>query len=163
VFAWHYRAKFPNLALFLSITPSPCPVMNPLKATSSNSLSFNEKLKSRKVLDALFAEGKVLHGGPVRLLYLVQPYVDDFPVKMAVTAPKRAMKFAHDRNRMKRLMREAYRINKHQLIHYCQEKKIGLAILFISRCNTPLDYHVTEEKIILLLKLIIQDHEKSIK
>lgn len=137
--------------------------MNPLEAIPSNSLSINEKLKSRKVLDALFAEGRVLHGGPVRLLYLVQPYVDGFPVKMAVTAPKRAMKFAHDRNRMKRLMREAYRTNKHQLIQYCHLKKIGLAILFISRCNTPIDYHVTEEKIILLLKLIIQDHEKNTK
>lgn len=137
--------------------------MNPLEAIPSNSLSINEKLKSRKVLDALFAEGRVLHGGPVRLLYLVQPYADGFPVKMAVTAPKRAMKFAHDRNRMKRLMREAYRTNKHQLIQYCHQKKIGLAILFISRCNTPLDYHVTEEKIILLLKLIIQDHEKNTK
>lgn len=137
--------------------------MNPLEAIPSNSLSINEKLKSRKVLDALFAEGRVLHGGPIRLLYLVQPYIDGFPVKMAVTAPKRAMKFAHDRNRMKRLMREAYRTNKHQLMHYCHQKKIGLAILFISRCNTPLDYHVTEEKIILLLKLIIQDHEKNTK
>lgn len=137
--------------------------MIPLSSLPSNSLSFNEKLKSRKVLDALFEEGKVLHGGPVRLLYMAQPYVYDFPVKMAVTAPKRAMKFAHDRNRMKRLMREAYRINKHDLIRYCHQKKIGLAILFISRCNTPLDYHVTQEKIILLLKLIIQDHEKSTK
>ncbi len=137
--------------------------MNPLEVNPSNSLSFNEKLKSRKVLDALFAEGRVLHGGPVRLLYMVQPYVDGFPVKIGVTAPKRAMKFAHDRNRMKRLMREGYRINKHQLIRYCHQKKIGLALLFISRCNTPLDYHVTEEKIILLLKLIIQDHEKSTK
>lgn len=137
--------------------------MNPLEAVPSNALSINEKLKSRKVLDALFAEGKVLHGGPLRLLYLVQPYTDGFPVKMAVSAPKRAMKLAHDRNRMKRLMREAYRINKHQLIQYCHQKKIGLAILFISRCNTPLNYHVTEEKIILLLKLIIQDHEKNTK
>ena len=137
--------------------------MLPLDALPSNSLSFNEKLKSRKILDSLFTEGKVLHGGPVRLLYIAQPYADDSPVKMAVTAPKRAMKFAHDRNRMKRIMREAYRINKHDLIQYCHQKKIGLAILFISRCNTPLDYHVTQEKIILLLKQIIQDHEKSTK
>jgi ribonuclease P protein component len=137
--------------------------MMPSFPLPSNSFSFNEKLKSRKILDALFTEGKVLHGGPVRLLFMVQPYADDFPVKMAVTAPKRAMKFAHDRNRMKRLMREAYRINKHDLIQYCHQKKIGLAILFISRCNTPLDYNVTQEKIILLLKLIIQDYEKSTK
>ncbi|MFN0189122.1 MAG: ribonuclease P protein component [Bacteroidia bacterium] len=129
----------------------------------SNSYSFNEKLKSRKILDALFTEGKILHGGQVRLLFMAQPYAEDFPVKVAVSAPKRAMKFAHDRNRMKRLMREAYRINKHALIQYCHQKKIGLAILFISRCNTPLDYHVTQEKIILLLKQIIQAHEKNTK
>lgn len=126
-----------------------------------NSLSASERLSSRKALDSLFTEGRALVASPFRLLYLETTYDEQFPVKIAFSAPKRRMKLAHDRNRAKRLMREVYRLNKHALLHFCQEEKRGLDIMLISQSNTPPKYNVTEEKIILLLKRLIAKNENA--
>jgi ribonuclease P protein component len=126
-----------------------------------NTFSAAEKLKSRKVLELLFEEGKAFSAYPIRLVYLEQPFDPQAPVKIATSAPKRKMKHAHDRNRTKRLLREAYRKHKHQLIDYCLSAEKSFALLFISQCNTPPEYSVVEEKLILLLKRLTPDDKKS--
>lgn len=131
------------------------------KITSRNTISLHERLKSRKVLDELFSGGSFFVQSPFRMIYLFQEFDQNHPVKFAVSAPKRRMKNAHDRNRMKRLMREAFRKNKHPLIAWCRNNHKGLALLFISQCNTPVEYTVTEEKIILLLNRLLQENEKA--
>lgn len=124
-------------------------------------LTANERLKSRKILDALFDEGKVLINAPFRLIFMATDFDPVHPVKVAFSAPKRRMRMAHDRNLSKRRMREAYRKNKHPLLNWCREEKKGLAVLLISQSNTPLDYSVTEEKIILLLNRLISKNDKA--
>lgn len=131
--------------------------------TPRNTLGAEERLKSSRVITALFEEGKVISQGNVRVLWLRGDYQETHPVKVAFSAPKRRLRMAHDRNRMKRLMREAYRIHKHALIAQCRQHQKGLSLLFISQCNTPLPYAVTEEKIVLLLKRLIQEHEDAVQ
>ncbi len=126
-----------------------------------NRLRMPERLKSRKDLDTLFAEGKVLIAAPFRLVFTENVFDMQFPVKIAFSAPKRRMKAAHDRNRSKRLMREVYRKNKHALVTCCRKQKTGLSVLLISMSNTPSTYPVTEEKIVLLLKRLITLYEKA--
>ena len=75
-----------------------------------------EKLKSKKLLDALFSSGKKINGFPIKLVYKPLDFEDDCLIKVGVSVPKRNFKKAVDRNRIKRLMREAYRLNKH-IIH----------------------------------------------
>lgn len=74
------------------------------------------KLCSRKAMDDLFASGKRLSKFPLRLVYKTtadKVLPESFQVMVSV--PKRSFKKAHDRNRIKRLMREALRKNKTEL------------------------------------------------
>lgn len=71
-----------------------------------------EKLKSKKTIESLFVEGKNLREYPIKLIYLKTTNEDEVPIKVGVVAPKKKFKKAVDRNRIKRLLREAYRLNK---------------------------------------------------
>jgi ribonuclease P protein component len=132
-----------------------------MPGTRQHTFGRAEKLKSRKVLEALFEKGTTLAAMPLRLLWISVPYDAAAPVKAAFSAPKRRMKLAHDRNRMKRLMREAYRIHKSELLDCCTDRQTGLALLWMAQCNTPPDYARVEEKIILLLKRLVKEHAQS--
>ena len=71
-----------------------------------------EKLKSKKLIDLLFTEGKSVSAYPLRLVYLQTTFNDQAQIKTGVSVSKRNFKTAVDRNRIKRLMRESYRLNQ---------------------------------------------------
>ena len=71
-----------------------------------------EKLKSKKLIDQLFTEGQSVSAFPLRLVYLGTDFADDVITKTGVSVSKRNFKTAVDRNRIKRLLRESYRLNK---------------------------------------------------
>ena len=78
-------------------------------------LTYNksEKLKSEKLITKLFSEGKSVSAYPLRLVYLETTFSETVSLKTGVSVPKRNFKRAVDRIRIKRVMREAYRLNKH--------------------------------------------------
>lgn len=78
--------------------------------------TFNkaEKLKSKKLITQLFENGKTVIAYPFKLVYLETVFEDGTLLKTGVSVSKRNFKRAVDRNRIKRLMREAYRLNKAQ-------------------------------------------------
>ena len=71
-----------------------------------------EKLKSRKLIELLFSEGRAITRFPLRLLYLETELPKETQVQAAVTVSRKAFRNAMSRNRIKRLMRESYRLNK---------------------------------------------------
>ncbi|WP_095074878.1 ribonuclease P protein component [Tenacibaculum jejuense] len=75
-------------------------------------LGKQERLKSRKLITQLFSEGKSVKVFPLRMVYLQTDHFSNFPVQCAVSVPKRNFKKAVDRNRIKRLLRESYRLQK---------------------------------------------------
>ena len=77
-----------------------------------------EKLKSRKLVEELFARGKSLHLFSIRVFYKFLPLLENETTRLqvAVSVSKRNFKKAVDRNRIKRLLREAYRLQKQELI-----------------------------------------------
>jgi ribonuclease P protein component len=79
-----------------------------------NTYRRNEKLKSRKLLNQLFAEGKAVSVFPVKMFYLPVAAATA-PAMAGVGVSSRHFKKAVHRNRIKRLLREAYRLNKQPL------------------------------------------------
>jgi len=71
-----------------------------------------EKLKSKILIEKLFLEGKSIAAFPLRLVFLETEFEESVIAKCGVSVSKRHFKNAVDRNRVKRLIREAYRLNK---------------------------------------------------
>jgi len=71
-----------------------------------------EKLKSKKLIEKLFLEGQSISAYPLRLVYMKTVFNDGSEQKTGVSVSKRSFKSAVDRNRIKRLLREAFRLHK---------------------------------------------------
>ena len=89
-----------------------------------------EKLKSRKSIDFLFAEGSSVARFPLRLAFIEIPETEDS--KFGVSVSKKYFKRAVDRNYIKRLMREIYRKNK-GLLAAPDNRKFHFMLLYQSR------------------------------
>ncbi len=81
--------------------------------------SYNkfEKLKSKKLIEQLFLEGKTVTHYPLRLIFIEASFNDGVKFKVGVSVSKRNFKKAVDRNKVKRLLREAYRLNKSMIFN----------------------------------------------
>ena len=68
---------------------------------------------------------------PVRVVFLASKAVEKPRIQVLMSVPKKKLKHAVDRNRVKRLLREAYRLNKHPLWAQVVESGFSLEIAFI--------------------------------
>lgn len=94
-----------------------------------------EKLKSKKLFEALFTEGKTVSTYPLKLIYLKTELPHPVRIQAGVAVPKRNLKSAVHRNRIKRLMREAYRLNKHQVFNN-SEGSFAFLFLYLGKKMT---------------------------
>ncbi|MDB9960491.1 ribonuclease P protein component [Oceanihabitans sp.] len=94
-----------------------------------------EKLKSNKLIDALFENGKSISVYPLRLVFLETTFPESIKIKTGVSVPKRNFKKAVDRIRIKRVMREAYRLNKSELFNNITTQ-YAFMILYIGKDKT---------------------------
>ena len=92
--------------------------------------SKREKLCKRTHIQQLFAEADSLSSYPLRLLYAPIPALEA-PYQLLISVPKRQFKRAVHRNRLKRLIREGYRLQKHMLPQLKQP--YALALIYIGR------------------------------
>lgn len=88
----------------------------------------SEKLCGEQSIDHLYKEGKRFVVWPMRITY--KPIMDA-PSQVLIWAPKSLFKHAVDRNRLRRQMREAYRLNKQMLVD--EEKYYHLAFNYIDK------------------------------
>jgi len=122
-----------------------------------------ERLKSRKAIEALFTGGKSLSQFPIRAMYKMEE--SDQPIiQVGVTASKRHFKKAVDRNRIKRLLREAYRLQKHAVVEAAHNKGLHLHVFFMYMDKTLPDFVTIQEtmsRCLAQLQKAVEGYERT--
>lgn len=109
-----------------------------------------EKLKSKKLFEQLFAEGKSIANYPLRLIYVKTVLKETISIKVGVTVSKRNFKSAVKRNRIKRILRESYRCNK-SIVFNNSNNNYALLFLYLGK-EMPKSIAVEKKMISLLEK-----------
>lgn len=120
----------------------------------------HERLSGTKRIDALFEKGKSFICYPLRVLYMEHEQSTQCECSILVSVPKKRMKKAVHRNRIKRLIRESYRLNK-KLITSSEldEKSIDVAFIYVK--DVASDYKDIQKAMEKALKRIVVSIKKT--
>lgn len=112
-----------------------------------------ERLKSRKAIDCLFKEGKSFSMFPFRVVYQkTAGAIESQGLQAAFSVSKRYFKKSVHRNRIKRLMREAYRLQKNELQNNLQQHNRQLIVFLMYTGNELPEYEIVMEKMKAVIK-----------
>lgn len=103
--------------------------------TGRFTLPKEERLSRKRDVDQLFAKGRTFVAFPLRVVYLIVKGEFLVPSSFLVSVSKKRFKRAVDRNRVKRQMREAYRVRKHELLEVLagSDRRIWIAFLYMDK------------------------------
>lgn len=115
-----------------------------------------ERLNKKKIIEKMFAGGsRSFSIFPLRVVWLPAEELD-VQASILISVSKRRFKRAVKRNRIKRQIREAYRLNKQILLAPLTEKNSRLAIAFIYLADELMNSALVEEKIKAALTRIVE-------
>lgn len=102
-----------------------------MSASSSFTFPRSERLKSKKILERTFAEGEKVKAWPLVVRRLKTELPEEVTCQVMVSVSKRLFKRAVDRNRIKRLLRENWRLQKNALVQSWATDETQNAVVFI--------------------------------
>lgn len=112
-----------------------------------HTLSGLERLKSRKQIDRLFSDGKYFNLPPVRVIYSIDPMNENNALQLGVGVSGKFFRKAVDRNRVKRLIRESWRLQKIELANLAAQKNLSLKVFIIYTGRELPQYSLVFDKI----------------
>jgi len=107
-----------------------------------------ERLCSAKAIAELFKHGKRMRTASLQLVYTLIDDTDTPPIQVLISVPKKQFKRAVLRNRLKRRIREAYRLNKAPLLTALTRGQKNMQIALVYTGNEVLDYTDIEESVV---------------
>jgi ribonuclease P protein component len=105
------------------------------------------KLCSKKTIQQLFQNRKTVKHFPFVATYDFAELTSNKSFQVVISVPKRLVKKAHDRNRIKRQIREVFRKNKLILEHYLENEQQQIAIFLVITKTDELTYSFLEHRI----------------
>ncbi|MDO4692675.1 MAG: ribonuclease P protein component [Porphyromonadaceae bacterium] len=123
-------------------------------------LPKRERLHHKKPVEELFSGGQSFIAYPLRAVYLLEPMEVEARSRILVSVPKKHFRRATKRNRIKRLMREAYRLNKTPWLKWLESKGLYARIAW-SMVSKELPEYKQIEQAILKTFAKIQKREEE--
>lgn len=132
--------------------------------TTRYTLPKRERLHLKRDLDLLFGQGRSFVSYPLRVIYLVSREPQDERVQMMVSVGKKYFRRAVKRNRVKRLIRESYRLNKHSWLVELKEQRVWIKIGYICVSKDLPSFGEVERAVVKSFKHIISklEHQESV-
>jgi ribonuclease P protein component len=124
-------------------------------------LSKSERIKSRKSVNRLFSHGRSFLVHPFKVVWYAEEFDTGPRARMAVSVSKRYSKRAVHRNRIRRKIKEAYRLHKNQLYHQLSETNVRLIFMYIYVGREEYEWEKIEHKIIVSLKRLFEEYAKG--
>jgi ribonuclease P protein component len=122
-----------------------------------------ERLKKKKSIDQLFANGMSFYIHPYKVIWLINETEQPSPAQVLISVSRRVMKRAVDRNRVKRQVRELYRQEKETIYAYLAEKQRYALIGIIFTGNEFLPFPVAKEKINIVMARLLKEFKRNIE
>ena len=126
------------------------------------SFSKKERLSNKKSISLLFEKGYSFYSHSFSVVWSYSDRPIPFPAQMAVSVTKKSFKRAVDRNRIKRLVREAWRLNKNSLYNLLKEKERQIIIMLLFTGEEIPDFHDVNtqvKNIVLKISLLLSSQE----
>ena len=121
-----------------------------------------EKLRSEKLITRLFQRGNpAIASGPFRMSYILLALPQGSRCQVLIAASKKNFKTAVSRNRIKRQLRELYRINKGNLAKIAEANNLWIALLISYSTRQELVYKEAEPAFVQGLNRISHEIEKA--
>lgn len=117
---------------------------------SSQKFPKQERLTSKKTIEELFSKGSSVFVYPFRILYLPIPSDSSHPSsypQVLFSVSKKHFKKAVDRNLIKRRMREAYRLNKRELLQAIPTHQLPASVALIYIAKEKIDFATLQKKL----------------
>ena len=94
-----------------------------------------EKLCSQKIIGEMFLSGNSFLCYPLKVVWKYETLLTSYSAQVVFSVPKRLFKRAHDRNLLKRQLREVYRYQKQELYESLElnDRKIAMMIVYIAK------------------------------
>lgn len=122
------------------------------------SFSKLERLNGKKNIEGLFQNGRATKLYPFVLLWEIADHPQQFPARLAISVPKRRVRHAVNRNRLKRLIRECYRNQKSILYEFLktQDQQLVMLLIFVGKAEET-DHKLVNKKISGLLSRLMNE------
>jgi ribonuclease P protein component len=122
---------------------------------SEQTFKKKERISNQKEIDSLFKDGISFSVYPLRVIYKEKKNISNERISILISVSKKRFKKAVERNRIKRLMRESYRLNKSELQKWMDTKEKYLGVAFIYMSSEIYNFITVEtaiKKILITLK-----------
>jgi len=113
-----------------------------------------ERLCNKRHIFLLQKEAQVFFQYPFTVKWMEVPSTADSSVRMLTAVPKRNFKKAVDRNAIKRLIKEAYRLNKEIVVNSAGEHNKNIIMMLLYSGKKIVVFKEVETKIVLILQQI---------
>jgi ribonuclease P protein component len=121
----------------------------------------NERLCSRKIIDQLFQTGRSFKVYPFVVNWNEPAVKRPSPLQVMMAVSSRTIRSAPERNRIRRLMREAFRKNKEGLISTLEQQNRQCMVVLLFTGKDKLTFAEAERKIVLILHRLQKEYEKA--